>query len=228
VLVDDLDAPVLRPDDAHHLERVLRVRPGDAVVLGDGAGRWRPARFGSPLEPAGRVEHAAAPEPPIGVAFALVKGGKPELVVQKLTELGVDRIAPFRAVRSVVQWDAARAAKAGERLRAVARAATMQCHRPWSPVVEEVQDFAALVTRPGAALAERSGRPLGLGDALVLVGPEGGWAPEELELARRRGVPRVAAGPHVLRAETASLTIGTLLSTLRAGLVAPVTSAPRE
>ena len=223
VLVDDLDDPVLRPDDAHHLERVLRLRTGDGMVLGDGAGRWRPARFGASVEPTGAVESVDAPAPAIGVAFALVKGDRPELVVQKLTELGVDQIVPFRAVRSVVHWDDAKAAKAAARLRAVARAAAMQCHRPWIPAVEDVTDLDVLLSRPAVAMADRTGQPPGLANPLVLVGPEGGWAPEELDAAQRRGVPRVAVGPHVLRAETAALTVGALLTALRAGLV---TGAP--
>ena len=78
-LVADLDAPDLEPDDAHHLARVLRLRAGDPLVLGDGAGRWLPARFGDPLEATGPVESAPRAKPEITVAFALVKGDKPEL-----------------------------------------------------------------------------------------------------------------------------------------------------
>jgi 16S rRNA (uracil1498-N3)-methyltransferase len=221
VLVDDLDAPELRADDAHHLERVLRVRAGDAVVLGDGGGRWRPARFAAALELTGAVEQAAAPTPAVAVAFALVKGDKPELVVQKLTELGVDRIIPFRAARSIVRWDDAKAGRAGDRLRAIARGAAMQCHRPWLPIVEDVTELRSLLHRPGAALADRAGAPLSLEHPFVLVGPEGGWAPEELAGAAEAGVPRVAAGPNVLRAETAAVAVGTLLTAFRAGLASP-------
>jgi 16S rRNA (uracil1498-N3)-methyltransferase len=226
VLVDDLDDPVLRPDDAHHLERVLRVRPGDPIVVGDGAGGWRPARFGPPVDPTGAIERTTAPRPALGVAFALVKGDKPELVVQKLTELGIDHIVPFRAARSIVRWDEAKAAKAAARLQAIARAATMQCHRPWLPFVAEVADVDALLDQEGVAMADRTGVPPTLERPLVLVGPEGGWAPEELESARRRGVPRVAVGPHVLRAETAAVTAGGLLAALRGGIVTPVTPNP--
>ncbi len=218
VLVDDLAAPALRADDAHHLERVLRVRVGGAVVLGDGAGSWCPARFGPVLEATGPVEHVPAPTPTIAVAFALVKGDKPELVTQKLTELGVDQIIPVRAVRSVVRWDDAKAAKVTARLRAIARAATMQCHRPWLPRVDDVSDLAPLLERDGIALADRAGRPPSLEWPLVLVGPEGGWAPEELDAAQAAGVPRVAVGAHVLRAETAAVATGALLTALRAGL----------
>lgn len=220
-LVDDLDMPVLLPDDAHHLERVLRLRAGDAMVLGDGRGGWRPARFGATVEPCGPVERSAPSMPEIGVAFALVKGDKPELVVQKLTELGVDRIIPFRAARTVVHWDGAKAVKAAARWRAVARSATMQSHRPWLPIVEEVTDLGDLLARDGVALADRSGAGPTLDRTLVLVGPEGGWAPEELAAADARAVPRVALGGQILRAETASLSVGALFTALRAGLVRP-------
>jgi 16S rRNA (uracil1498-N3)-methyltransferase len=218
-LVVDLDAPVLAADDVHHLQRVLRLRVGDPLVLGDGRGRWRPARFGDPLEPTGDIAAAPPAEPPITVAFALVKGDKPELAVQKLTELGVDRIIPFRGSRSVVRWDDARAAKAVDRLRAVARSATQQCHRPWLPMVAEVADFDDLVTLEHAALADRAGRPPSLRHPTVLVGPEGGWAPEERAAAAAAGAPCVAIADHVLRADTAAITVGAVLAGLRANLV---------
>jgi 16S rRNA (uracil1498-N3)-methyltransferase len=221
VLVDDLDAPALADEDAHHLARVLRQRAGDPLVLGDGQGGWRPARFGPTLALTGAIARTPPPEPVLGVAFALVKGSKPELVVQKLTELGVDRIAAFPAARSVVRWDAVKAAKAAARWRAVARAATMQSHRPWLPVVEEVRDLADLLGRDGVALADRTGGAPSLAHPFVLVGPEGGWALEELSDADRAGVPRVALGDHVLRAETACFTVGALLTSLRAGRSAP-------
>jgi 16S rRNA (uracil1498-N3)-methyltransferase len=221
-LVADLDRPELGPDDRHHLERVLRLRSGDPLVLGDGAGRWRPARLGASVEPRGPIQSAPRPEPAITVGFALVKAGKPELVVQKLTELGVDRIVPFRAARSVVRWDATRAAKAAGRLRSVARAAAEQCHRPWLPEVAEVSQLGALLSLAGAALADRSGDVPSLARPVVLVGPEGGWASEELDAAVQAGVPRVALGDHVLRAETAAVAAGALLTGLRSALLGEI------
>lgn len=215
VFVDDLDAPVLADEDRHHLERVLRVRRGDPLTIADGQGRWRPARLGVEPEPTGPVEEEPAPEPPLTIGFALVKGDKPEVVVQKLTELGIDRIVPFRAARSVVRWDDAKAAKAVARLRTVARAAAMQCHRPRLPVVEDVADLASLAARPGAALADRAGGPPSLAHPVVLVGPEGGWTSDERALA----VDRVALGPHVLRAETAAITVSALLTALRSNIL---------
>lgn len=214
VLVDDIDAPELDVADRHHLERVLRLRGGEPMVVGDGAGGWRPARFGTTLAVTGEIERAPRPQP-VGVAFALVKADKPDLVVQKLTELGVDRIIPFRADRSIVRWDDERAAKAHSRLLAVARAATMQCHRPWLPEVAPVTHLPHLLAEPGVAIADRSGEPLALDDRLVLVGPEGGWSPEERVAAAGAGARCVAVNWQVLRAETAAVTVGALLTGLR-------------
>lgn len=217
VLVDDVEVPTLGEGDHHHLVRVLRVRAGDAMTVGDGRGRWRTAALAADggVEPTGEPVVTPAVEPPLAIGFALVKGDKPELVVQKLTELGIDRIVPFRAERSVVRWDDQKAASAVGRLRTVARAAAMQSHRPHLPVVEDVADLAALCGRPQVAMADRSGAPPTLEHRLVLVGPEGGWSPGEAA----QPVPRVAVGGHVLRAETAAIAVGAVLAAVRAGLV---------
>jgi 16S rRNA (uracil1498-N3)-methyltransferase len=219
VFVEDLDHPVLSPEDHHHLARVRRLRDGDPLVAGDGLGRWRPARMaaGRP-ESVGEAVTVDRPRPAVGVGFALVKGTKPELVVQKLTELGVDRIVPFASARSVVRWDPGKAAAGHQRLERVAREAAMQSRQPWIPTVEPVSDFASLVVQPGVAIAERGGLPPGLHHPMVLVGPEGGWAPEELAA----DAPRVALATGVLRAETAAITAAVMLVALRAGLVGPL------
>ena len=215
--VADLDAPELDAADRHHLERVLRLRPGEEVTVSDGRGGWRTCRFGPVLEPAGPVARDARPVPEIAVAFALVKGERPEWSVQKLTELGVDRIVPFVAARSVVRWEGERATRQTGRLRRVAREAAMQCRRTWLPEVEEVASFVEVAARAGAVLADPEGGPPALPVGPVLVGPEGGWSREE----EARDLPRMALGTHVLRAETAAVAVATLLGALRAGLVAP-------
>jgi 16S rRNA (uracil1498-N3)-methyltransferase len=213
--VDDLDAPVLTADDRHHLERVLRLARGTTMAISDGDGRWRRCRFGPDLEPLGSIAVVPAPSPPLTVAFALIKGERPELVVQKLTELGIDRIVPFTASRSVVRWEAARAAKHTERLRAVSRAAAMQCLRTRLPEIGELATFAQVSALDGAVLADRSGRPPSIERPVVLVGPEGGWSDEE----RAAPLPTACFGAQVLRAETAAFAAAALMAALRDGLV---------
>ncbi|MGH2686533.1 MAG: RsmE family RNA methyltransferase [Actinomycetota bacterium] len=215
VFVDDLDEPVLEPDDRHHLERVLRLRPGEELGVGDGAGRWRRCRFGPTVEPLGEIEHVDRGAPSLTICFALVKGERPEWAVQKLTEVGVDRIVPFVAARGVVRWDGAKAARQAVRLRRVARAAAMQSRRAWLPEVADVATFAQVSTLPGAVLASPGGSPPSLEHPTVLVGPEGGWAAEEIGA----GLPNMSLSPHILRSETAAVAAGTLLAALRAGLV---------
>jgi len=253
VLVDaaalDGDGPLrLPPLDAHHLVRVLRLRPDELVTATDGAGRWRPCRLtadavsasgsgssgasgggggrrrdgapGAALVPLGPVEHVRAPGPVVTVAFAPVKGDRPEWVVQKLTEVGVDRIVLLEAERSVVRWEGDRAGRQVERLRLVAREALQQCRRvhlpsvegPWS--LEALADeaardgYAVALAEPGASEGPRLSHPV------VAVGPEGGWSPSELSDRTQVGL-----GPATLRAETASLVVGSLLCALRSGTV---------
>ena len=120
------------------------------------------------------------PAPPITVAFALVKGERPELVVQKLTELGVDRIVPFLADRSVVRWEPAKADRNAERLRRVALEAAMQSRRTWVPEVADVTTFALVCELSRARPAPSATEALpSLARPTLLVGPEGGWSPSE-------------------------------------------------
>lgn len=216
VFVDDLVAPRLAGDDHHHLARVRRVRDGDGLVLADGSGRWVSARMrGDEPEVDGEVVVAARPQPAVEVGFGLSKGSKPEWCVQKLTELGVDRIRPFTAARSIVRWDEAKVAAAGERFAKVAREAAMQSRSPWIPVVEPIVPWARVAAVPGACRADRGGAPPTLAHRLVLVGPEGGWDAEEAASS----IPVVSLAAGVLRAETAAVTAGVVLTALREGLL---------
>jgi len=209
--VDDLDEPVLAPDDHHHLARVRRLRDGDDLVVGDGHGRHRRVRFGARLTPIGEIRTVPLPTPTVSIAFALTKGDRPEMVVQKLTEIGVDCIVPFVADRTIVQWDGAKAARNLARLRVVAREAAAQAHRPWLPDVGDLATFDEVVADPLVALAEPGGAGPSLGTTSVAVGPEGGWSPGELA----RAASTVDLGPTVLRAETAAIAAGVLLTALR-------------
>ena len=214
--VADLQAPVLEADDRLHLELVLRLRAGDPLTICDGEGRWRDCRFDEDLQVVGEVVDVSVSSGEVTVGFSMLKGGRPELVVQKLTELGVDRIIPLLAERSVVQWDADKCATQHERFLQVAREAAMQSRRIRLPVVEAITPVGEVADRPGTALAQPRGRSLGADDRIVLVGPEGGWSPAEVA-----GRDVVDLGPTVLRAETAAIAGGTLLTALRDGRVLP-------
>jgi 16S rRNA (uracil1498-N3)-methyltransferase len=215
VVVTSLEEPELDPEDHHHLGRVLRLRPGATVCATDGTGGWRPCTFtgAAVLEPAGSTHHEPFPDRPVTVGFALVKGSRPELVVQKLTELGVDRIFAFAAARSVVRWDPERTERNRHRLRRVAREACGQSRRLHLPQVD-LCELAPLVGAPGVVAAEPGGRALGPQDHTVIVGPEGGWAEGEVA-----GCEAVTLGPNVLRAETAAILAGGLLISIREGLL---------
>ncbi|MCZ7526960.1 MAG: 16S rRNA (uracil(1498)-N(3))-methyltransferase [Acidimicrobiia bacterium] len=212
-------------DEGHHLQRVRRLRVGERVTAADGDGRWRayevsdssPGCLG--LAAAGPVREEPRPRPGLAVAFALTKGGHPELVVQKLTELGVDRILPVTAARSVARWQGERATEGVGRLRRVVRAAAAQCRRARLPEVEDLAPLCSLAGHPAVVVADRAGDPLGAlappagGEWLVVVGPEGGVEASEVEALSPVATLRV--GPHVLRAETAALAVAAALTTRR-------------
>lgn len=219
LFVADLDDPVLDDGDRHHVERVLRLRPGEVVSLSDGAGGWRTARLGDggSLDVGSELRRDPRPAFPVTVGFALVKADRSDWVVQKLTECGVDRIVPFTASRSVVRWDADKAARRVERWRAIAREAAMQSRRSWLPEIAGVTGFEEALASVGGTIADAGGVALDAPLGGTLVGPEGGWADTE----RTAATKRVALGSHVLRAETAAVAAGVLLCALREGIVGP-------
>lgn len=215
VLVADLgdgSDPVIDDATAHHLGRVLRLRPGEVVCASDGAGGWCLTTWGRDghLEPTGAAGHEPRDEPAVSVGFVPAKGDRPELVVQKLTELGVDRIVVTTSARSVVRWDGERAQRNLQRLRRVAAEASGQCRRLWLPELDTAPIGSMLGS--GWVLADMGGVAPGpdLGD--LLIGPEGGWSDGERAMAQG---PAVSLGRHVLRAETAAIAAGVLLTTLR-------------
>jgi 16S rRNA (uracil1498-N3)-methyltransferase len=227
VVVDSAldDQLIVDGDDGHHLQRVRRLRAGEAVTAADGAGAWRPYEVAEVqhgrlvLEAAGETRVEPTLVPPLTVAFAITKADKPEAVVARLTELGVDRLIPVVARRSVAQWDGARAEAALVRLRRVAREAAMQCRRARLPEIGTPLPVTSLARRTGLVVADRDGPAVGaLAEPgpdgwLVAVGPEGGF--DDDELGALGGAPRFGVGPHVLRAETAAVAAAAALSGYR-------------
>ncbi len=215
VFVEDLTAPQLSKDDHHHLAKVRRVRPGSAITISDGAGSWAPAEFDSTPVITGPIVAVALPSPLITVAMAPVKSDRTATAVQKLTELGVDRILFVETARSVVRWKSDRRDSAVERLRAVARSAAEQSRQVRLPELSAAVPLVELVAMPGVAVAERGGMAPDLRFSTVVIGPEGGWTPDELGT----GTATVGLGSSVLRAETAAIAAGVVLTALRAGVV---------
>lgn len=214
------DAVVLTGAEAHHAAAVRRVRVGEQVTVGDGRGFWLEGECEavSPKEVVVRVDSRRFVEPPhprVVLVQALAKGDRDELAVQSATELGVDAIVPWQAARSISRWDAAKAVKGVARWQSIAREAAKQAHRAWLPEVEDPVTTAELASRAAISLVlvlePTADEPLTAleaiaaerGDILLVVGPEGGIAPEELERLQRAGARTVRLGDTVLRTSTA-------------------------
>lgn len=209
---------VLSGAEAHHAATVRRVRVGETVTVGDGRGAWitgecvTVARREVVVRVAARDDIPPA-RPRLVLVQALAKGDRDELAIQAATELGVDEIVPWQAARSVSRWDAAKAVKGRDRWAGIVREAAKQAHRAWVPDVAEL-----VTTRQAAARAARSdvlvleptaATPLTRRqlshdrDLVLVVGPEGGIAPEELDLFTDAGATLVRLGETVLRTSTA-------------------------
>lgn len=220
------DIVALTGAEAKHAAVVRRVRPGEEVTVGDGAGVWltgevaevAPTRVAILVRE--RVVHPA-PSPRIRLAQALAKGDRDELAVQAACELGADGIVPWQASRSVSRWEGAKAQKGRERWESIVREAAKQAHRAWVPEVGSVATTAQLADRAGservlvldpAASLRLSSLVPDERDVLLLVGPEGGIAPEELRTLEDAGAERVRLGDTVLRTSTAGPAAIALLS----------------
>ncbi|MDE2334477.1 MAG: 16S rRNA (uracil(1498)-N(3))-methyltransferase [Rhodospirillales bacterium] len=197
---------------AHYLLRVMRRRDGETVALFNGDdGEWSAALAtdGRSLRfTVGERLRAQAPDADLWLAFGLLKRDATDLVMRQATELGVTRICPVLARRS--QGERVNLA----RLQAIAIEAAEQSERLTLPTIDPPQTLAALLgtwppARPLVALVERAHAPLirpASGASGLLVGPEGGFAPEEIaEIGRHRWVVRASLGPRILRAETAAI-----------------------
>lgn len=209
-------------DRSLQIAKVLRLRPGDEIVLFDGLGGEFPSRLTevSPektvVSTGPRRAGRADPEPAVHLAPALLKADKFDWVVQKATELGVVAITPVITERTVISLAADRAGRRRERWQRIAIEAAEQSGRTRIPAVADPIPFAKLLERtPGAPviLFWEGEREQGLAPAmsgngsplLVLVGPEGGFTPGEVQAAASAGARTVSLGPLILRSETAAI-----------------------
>ena len=203
-------------DEARHAITVARLRVGESVSVGDGAGLIAEGTVastdGGELAVAvQRLIRAEAPVPELWLAQALAKGDRDELAIQAATELGVSGVIPWQAERSVSRWEGAKAAKGRERWRSIVREASKQSIRAWVPEVAEISRTRDLCAFEGAILSLEPTADLRLTDValpesgriLLVVGPEGGISPVELEALSAAGAQHVRLGAEVLRTSTA-------------------------
>lgn len=203
--------------EAKHAVSVSRVRVGDSLVIGNGSGLVvtgsvvlaEPSRLTLTVD---EVQRHDPPSPHVVLVQALAKGGRDESAVQAATELGVDAVVPWAAARSIVRWDAEKRSRGRERWQSIAREASKQSIRPHVPPVHELESTAHLARRAEEArvlvldpLAETRLTALELDerDVVLVVGPEGGVAREELESLQRAGAVAVRLGEGILRTSTA-------------------------
>jgi len=233
-LVDELPAGetfVLDGPEGRHAATVQRLGAGEELVLADGRGGTAAAVVeaagkGTLTLRVGSRAYEPPPDPRLVVVQGIAKGDRGELAVQAMTEAGVDEIVPWAAARSVARWRAERGGRARDRWVATAREATKQARRAWCPVVGGDPDVstatvAARLSGAAAALVlhEEATAPLSTvdlperGEVVLVVGPEGGIAPEELAAFTAAGATAVRLGRAVLRTSTAGVAALAVLNT---------------
>lgn len=215
---------VVEGDEGFHAATVRRIRRGEQLVLGDGVGglaRCVVEQTGRDGLQARVLDRWQVPpvRPPVTVIQALPKAERSELAIELATEAGADALVAWQAARCVAGWEGARAEMGLRRWRAVARAAAQQSRRAHIPSVDGVLSTAALTQRIGEAVAS-GGTVLALHESatgqladlslaqaksvMLVVGPEGGIAPDELAALTDAGAVVVRLGPTVLRTSTAA------------------------
>jgi 16S rRNA (uracil1498-N3)-methyltransferase len=214
------DLVELSGSEGRHAVAVKRLEVGEGLDLGDGEGTvlravvqaltGRDALVARVLE---RVT-IPAPQPRIVVVQALPKGERGETAVETLTEVGADVIVPWQAERAVARWTGEKVERGRAKWVAAARAAGKQARRPWLPEVAPLArtaDVEALVAGAacGIVLHEEAVVPLhaialpAVGDIVLVVGPEGGVSPDELDRLTSAGAHVARLGPTVMRTSTA-------------------------
>jgi 16S rRNA (uracil1498-N3)-methyltransferase len=229
----DLASGHLSPEESHHAVHVLRLREGDSAAVFDGRGTEIRVRLKS-VEPDHvsfeTLSTAKISRPPCRIRFgqALIKTTGMELLIQKLTELGVTEIWPIASERSVSKPDGEK--RVSSRWQSIALAACKQSGQNWLPKIPGAAPLDTFLAAPDPAppIARIMGslqpeaRPLstlvaeakhqGAASAFdVLIGPEGDFSPAEIGRARSAGFRPASLGPLVLRSETASIFVAAAL-----------------
>lgn len=229
----DLASGHLSPEESHHALHVLRLRPGDSAAVFDGRGTEARVRL-TTVDPE-RVSFetlstAKTPRPACRIRFgqALIKPAGMELLIQKLTELGVAEIWPIASERSVSRPDGEK--RISSRWLSIALAACKQSGQNWLPKIPEAAPLDTFLAapdpappvariigslqpeaRPLSTLVAEARKQAALSAMDVLIGPEGDFSPAEIGRARSAGFRPASLGPLVLRSETASIFVAAAL-----------------
>ncbi len=208
VFVDNIASPALSVQDQHHLEKVLRLRSGQKVTCSDGVSLWRECVWnGSHLDVIGGLNSVSPCGVLLSVAIAPLKGDRTDLVVEKLVEIGIDRIVLLEPMdHSVVRWSSDKVGHVMERYQRIARAASMQSRRISLPAIEGPINIADLATDQ-LAFAEPGSSGSWDHVRTLVIGPEGGFSVAEIAKAPAT----VSLGSGILRAETAAIVGATLM-----------------
>lgn len=214
-------------EEARHIEKVLRLRPGQMVVVFDGSGWEYKVQLDGVQE--GRLvgqvvsrEYVNRESPfKIVLVQGIAKGEKMDTIIQKAVEIGVNSIQPVLTEHTVVQLDGPKVLKKTERWQTIAREACKQCRRNHVPQVLPVQDYTSFLStlqgKPALMLYEyehqntlkrflKEQTDLALQQPwYLIVGPEGGFSDREAAMSREAGVQLLSLGPRILRTETAGL-----------------------
>lgn len=213
------ESVVLDGPEGRHAATVRRIGVGEHVDLVDGAGR-RARAYVTVADKATltlRLDEVADEREPalrLVLVQALAKGERDDQAIEAATELGVDAVIPWQATRSIVQWRGDRGQRARRKWVETVRAAGKQSRRAWFPVVEDLVELRGLLSRVAGSAAtfvlhEDAEAPLSgvalpdAGEVLLVVGPEGGIAPEELRALEQAGARVVRLGHTVLRSSSA-------------------------
>jgi 16S rRNA (uracil1498-N3)-methyltransferase len=219
----EYDRVVLTSDESHHLQRVLRLRPGATVSVFDGLGSEytcrveRLDRDQTDLIVLERTRSDVESPLELTLAQGLAKGEKFDLVIQKATELGVRRIIPVVTAHTLSSGAQLVTPSRFERWQRIVLEATKQCGRIrlmeiTAPI--EWRQFIAGLPQPALLFSERGGESLhalweGWSEptppGCLMIGPEGGWESQEIEMALSAGAIPVSLGPRILRTETAAI-----------------------
>jgi 16S rRNA (uracil1498-N3)-methyltransferase len=213
---------ILDAVEDRHARGALRLETGDRVVLTDGAGSVAPGRLfierrGAAEVVVESVSHVPRPDAGLGLAVAVLAGPAMDMVAQKAVELGVERLIPVWCARSQISMR--RAATRIDHWLRISRQALKQCRRAWSMELEQpltLVDLLRLVDADRGVVADAAGGTLDQlphsRERLLLIGPEGGFSPDEQGLIAASGWSKLRLGNHVLRAETAAIAGAAILS----------------